>query len=700
VADVIEVVMSLLRDWRALVAGLVVGLSGLPNSVSVVAQESRRTIDLPTGAKLRLGNPGVLYRGQPFVTVAPPDYTMLLVPDLSAGIRKFDLQTMVSLDDAPAGQVVSGGQVVVSGDGKRCLTVSTGTLTVRDVTNGQALQQLQLPRRFSTTFTSPIPVVSFSQDGKFLAQGGQSVGGRGEVVVWDIDKGETVFEASLQHLGPPIPVLSPDGKYLATRASTPQLTGKADASSVVTLWQIEGGKELFTGRLTGSATPVTTVAFSPDGRMVAAACGDGPIDLWELPSGKHKYTFFGRTGQGLRVAVSPDSKTLAAVATDGTLQRWNLADGKLIATTVGAAELPLNAAQGLAFGTSDQVIAWGAVGHSPVVWEASSGKLLTPLPEHTAAIRSIAFAAASKEILTAGQDGRVVRWDATTGKPLGSIELRPSRALGISGNRFPVNLSVDGQRALTLVVPHVVFDLATGQEDFVIPRGPVGASTTYSLPSPDAKYVVLITVPQEPRKTVLCTVWDLVARKKLMQFDQPPGGRLPPAVAISPEGNRMVMAAYVPNPGSGQLMLRVTGWDLRTGTKLGEIDDVAARGTLAVTAVSEALAVVASGGGRLRVFNYETGQAGDELEIVNRSDTFTQIVFSPTHKQFAVGASSLQQGGDVVRVHDWPSGRLRHTFTGHQGQVTALVFSPDGKTLASGSQDGIVYLWDLSRGTD
>ncbi len=49
-----------------------------------------------------------------------------------------------------------------------------------------------------------------------------------------------------------------------------------------------------------------------------------------------------------------------------------------------------------------------------------------------------------------------------------------------------------------------------------------------------------------------------------------------------------------------------------------------------------------------------------------------------------------------VRVHEWPSGRVLHTFAGHTGPITALVFSAEGKTLASGSQDCTVLLWDLT----
>ena len=56
----------------------------------------------------------------------------------------------------------------------------------------------------------------------------------------------------------------------------------------------------------------------------------------------------------------------------------------------------------------------------------------------------------------------------------------------------------------------------------------------------------------------------------------------------------------------------------------------------------------------------------------------------------------VKDGEFGVRVEDWKRGRVLHTFEGHVAPVTAMAFSPDGKALASGSQDTAVLLWDLS----
>ena len=72
---------------------------------------------------------------------------------------------------------------------------------------------------------------------------------------------------------------------------------------------------------TGPGSHVNGVAFSPDGKLLATANGDGTVGLWNPVTGQASGGFSGRNA----VAFSPDGKLLATAEVDGTVRRWDLA---------------------------------------------------------------------------------------------------------------------------------------------------------------------------------------------------------------------------------------------------------------------------------------------------------------------------------------------------------------------------------------
>jgi WD40 repeat protein len=384
---------------------------GLLVAVFALSLSTARADDpLPEGSKLRLGSNRLTSRFSPVTALLPPDYRALLVYETERGYRRFDLATGKPLNDWQGGGTFSGS-VVVSGNGRRSVVGNTNMVTVRDTETGKAIQTLKPPVGFSTLISSAAPSVSLSGDGKLLAQGGSERNGKSTVLIWDVDKNERVAEFTVDQRGGMFPVLSFDGKLLATRgASTTSPPGaKEDDARAIRVWDVEAKKELFLARPSPDTHEIAACSFSPDRALLAAGCANGPIDLWDVKTGKLKATLLGRTGQGHRIAFSIDGRTLATAAADGTIQRWSTETGKSLGATELPGAVPFIAVHGLAFADKDRVLAWGRVGHVAVVWEAPSGKLLTDLSEHTQAIKSIAFADGGKQIVTSGMDGKLVK---------------------------------------------------------------------------------------------------------------------------------------------------------------------------------------------------------------------------------------------------------------------------------------------------
>jgi WD40 repeat protein len=685
-----------------LVAGLALALA------APLAAQGPKDDPLPKGARLRLGGPGLVLPGAQTVTLLPPDYKAFAVPEGHDALRAYDLATARPVGPAakPARGYGVAYPVVLSADGKRAVWTTGLPLAVREAATGKVVRQLKPPAGFQPAGgLYNMVLVSLSADGKRVAQGGTGKDQKGGAVVWDADTGAVLAAVGEVPGGPAVPVLSADGKRVAVRASGagPTLSGERPGREVW-VYEADGGKEVFKAESTpGAYSGAFALTFSPDGAALAGSIGDGVVDVWDAATGKARPPLLGRTGQGRHVAFSSDGKTLAAVAADGAVQRWAVADGKPLGTTDPPAGVSPLSPSGLAFAGPDRVVAWGVVNSCPVAWEAPSGKVLTPLPEHTSGVGSVAFAAGGKEVLTAGQDGRVVRWEAATGKVLGAVELRPGRspAGGFGGGRPAFKLSPDGARALSAGFPAAVLDVATGAEEFALPRGPAARYSTSTALSADGTKAVVVLAPTDRGKPAACAVWDLAGRRKLAEVELPASPGYTSAAAVSPSGKRLVTAGFAQDPaggGAGQ-MLVVAGWDLETGKKLGQTEDVTVRPPVSVAAAGDEFAVVASYGGRLRVFDYSRGRGGDELEPENKAAgvwPFGPPVFAPDGKRFAVAGAEPGSVSFPVKVYDWPSGRLAHTFAGHRAPVGALAFSPDGKTLATGAQDGTALLWDVA----
>jgi len=665
---------------------------------------------LPPGALVRFGTTRPILRTSPGVGLIAPKFSNFLAPTTKGGIKRYDLGTGRPLEK---NGIVGPGQVIVSADGRRAAVAWTGGVNVFEVVTGKQVGGLKPP---NGVIIEGIPGVALSADGRVLAFAGKGRDNRGAVVVVDVDRNEVLAVCATNLAAPVYVALSRDGKTLvsygppapvpsatpAPKAKVPVEKAPADPDALRTaqVWDVASGRELFKARVIGIGGNVVTAALSPDASLLAVAAGDGPIEIFDVKTGKRLRTLLGRKSQGVRIAFSPDGKTIASIGLDNRIQRWQT-DGTRIDITEPPPGLRVAEITGLEFADNDRVIASMTANQFAYAWDAPTGKLLSPPMDHAAAIRSIAFPAGGQDLFTSGADSRAFRWNLATGALGEEIAFRPARIPGQPSIRPIVHLSSDGTRAVRHKAPIAdVFDVLTGDNLYVIPPPSSPPATVTFAASPDGMRLACLSQPAAGKRTGRCVIWDLATKKKVAELETPSvaAGATPDAV-FAPDGSRVVLIAFADSP-RGASVLTLVGYDLKTGKKLSVVEDFKAVGKISFAAANDTTVIAAATTGRMWTIDYVNGRIGADFnDPISKVKTplNSPIVVSPDGKCFAVGVAVELLTSYGVRIYDMASKKPLHTFVGHRGPVSAIHFSPDGNAVASGAQDTSVILWDLSK---
>jgi WD40 repeat protein len=665
---------------------------------------------LPAGALVRFGTTRPILRTNPSVGLIPPKYTNFLAPTMNGGIKRYDLGTGRPLQK---NGIVGPGHVVVSTDGKRAAVALTGGVNVFDIATGNQVLAIKPPEG---VIIAGVPGVALSADGKILAFAGKGLDVRGEVVVIDVDQNEVLAQCTTNQAAPVYVTLSRDGKTLISYgppAPAPKLTpapapkappemeaNDPDVARTAQVWEVASGRELFKARVTGMGGNVVTAALSPDAELLAIAAGDGPIDVFDVKSGERRHTLLGRKSQGVKVAFSPDGKLIASIGLDYRIQRWH-SDGKPLDITEAPPGMLIAPITGLEFADNQRVIGSMTAAQFAYAWDAPNGKLLSPVMDHAAALRSIAFPAGGKDLFSSGLEGKAFRWNLASGALGEEIAFRPAHIPGQPLIRPVVNLSSDGTRAFWAKAPTAeVFDVGTGDNLHIIPPpSSPPAAVTFST-SPDGMRIASMCRPAVGKRTGHCVIWDLATRQRVAELETPSlSTGSAQLAAFTPDGARVVIIAFAYRP-QGAPVLTLVGYDLKTGKKLSSVEDVNASGTISFAAINDTTVVAATHAGRMWTIDYANGQVGDDFDnVISKGETPVTgpIAVSADGKRFAVGISDEPFTTYGIRVYDVAAKKALHTFVGHAGPVSAIHFSPDGNAVASGAQDTSVILWDLSK---
>lgn len=436
---------------------------------------------------------------------------------------------------------------------------------------------------------------------------------------------------------------------------------------VLGLWRARTGELL--QPITMNAHTFQTAFVRSDGRLLAQLTTQRTIDLVDVPADRLLHTLVGDPSPIWRISFSPNGQYVASGHASGQICIWEVANGRLC----NQWQAHRASVTALAFAPDSLRLASGAVDGSLTLWQGATATLLHSLPGHTDEVATLGFSPDGTTLITGSHDLTVRLWESASGALQGLLQGHTNlvRHLAIAPN---------GQWLATGGIDNFVYlwDLQTKKVQYMLAdhAAPVERLTF----SPDNQTLAAHDASE------IISVWAVASGQRLNSY------RLHLAaiqdLTFSPDGRRAISGCVnatvywwdVSQPTHAQVTVRLVGHRYRARTVAFSPDG--------------ALIASADFAGSLRLWYRPNGTTGSwsSRELLDAQTSISQIAFSPDGQLLAIS------GDDGLRLWSLAKGRQLH-LQGATLSARICAFSPDGRWLASGHPDYTICLWSLTEPT-
>ncbi|RMF61139.1 MAG: TIR domain-containing protein [Calditrichaeota bacterium] len=422
---------------------------------------------------------------------------------------------------------------------------------------------------------------------------------------------------------------------------------------------------------------VACVAISEKNHLLTSH-DEGIVRMWDLMSGELLAETEGHLSEVNDIALFPGDSILAAASNRGDILLWNVNTGVLLDRWEGNGSVVL----GIDVSPDGKTLVSGGKDNVIRIWDTETGNIISRLNGHTAHVWSVAFSPDGHQIVSAGKDGSVRIWNLTSGREIHTF-------YGHRGGAFSASFSSDGK--------------------YIISAGRDSSLVLWSLDTSEAPIRwhahsnIIWKVKISPNDSLIASaskdetigLWNM---KDITKFFDPEND-ISAVIPLTEKKNYQVEWPSV--PGDSVVMTRSKeGWNVATlksgwhwliplspKTKLQESGENGQRWEILFDRRNRLLAYRVKDG-RIEL------RCGENIATLLKGhlDDVWDICFSPDGKLLASASDD-----ETIRLWSIHNAGELATLNGHEDDVSAIQFSSLGDRLFSGSFDHTIRIWDVPR---